>query len=215
MSSRKLLEIGGVLTAVVLVAFGVAAIIIGSNGRNTVVDELKQQMITGTPDMTPTAITEEVKKAGIDPAKLAAPIPSCSVAGQKVDSGTHARCFAQYMNIHALLATGNLVYAQMPHYATADGKGTNDPTQALQKDGKPVDNPARDVWINETALSTALNTSYMADQTALFGIVVGIALLLAGVGFGILALGGALRNRESAPKVPKAAEAPAAPAAGA
>jgi hypothetical protein len=34
-----------------------------------------------------------------------------------------------------------------------------------------------------------------------FGIVVGVALLLAGFGFAILAIGGALRNRETAPGV--------------
>jgi hypothetical protein len=32
----------------------------------------------------------------------------------------------------------------------------------------------------------------------LFGIVVGVALLLAGIGFAILAIGGALRNPETA-----------------
>ena len=69
---------------------------------------------------------------------------------------------------------------------------------ALKAGGKPVANPAREVWIQETALSTALNTSYMASQISLFGIVVGIALLLAGLGCGILAVGGALRNRDSA-----------------
>jgi hypothetical protein len=36
----------------------------------------------------------------------------------------------------------------------------------------------------------------MAEKTATFGIVVGIALLLAGFGFAILAIGGALRNPE-------------------
>jgi hypothetical protein len=46
----------------------------------------------------------------------------------------------------------------------------------------------------ETALSTALNTSYMAERISLFGIVMGVALLLAGIGFGILAIGGALRS---------------------
>jgi hypothetical protein len=35
--------------------------------------------------------------------------------------------------------------------------------------------------------------SYMADQLGNFGIVVGIALLLSGFGFVILAVGGALR----------------------
>jgi hypothetical protein len=43
-------------------------------------------------------------------------------------------------------------------------------------------------WINETALATALNVSYMAEQISIFGIVAGIALLLTGVGLVILAL---------------------------
>jgi hypothetical protein len=34
----------------------------------------------------------------------------------------------------------------------------------------------------------------MAESLSLFGIVVGIALLLSGIGFGILAAGGALRG---------------------
>jgi len=48
--------------------------------------------------------------------------------------------------------------------------------------------------VTETSLSTALNLSYMAEQLALFGIVVGIALILTGVGFLVLALGGARRH---------------------
>ena len=46
--------------------------------------------------------------------------------------------------------------------------------------------------MTETSLSTALNLSYMAEQLAIFGIVVGIALILSGIGFLVLALGGAL-----------------------
>jgi hypothetical protein len=145
--------------------------------------------------MTPAAITAEAKKAGLNVSEIT--IPTCSVANKPVDSGASARCFAQYMNIHALEATGGKVYSEMPRYATADGNGTNDPAAALKKNGQPVDNPARNVWINETALATALNTGYMADQISLFGVVVGVALLLIGLGFGILAIGGALRNPES------------------
>ena len=48
----------------------------------------------------------------------------------------------------------------------------------------PVSNSARNTWITATGLSTALNMSYLAEQMALFGIVVGFALLLAGLGFG-------------------------------
>ena len=196
--SRKALEIGGVLASIVLIAFGIGALVMGLGGRSTVTDNLAAQKIVGTPDMTPAAITAEAKKAGLNVSQIV--IPSCSVANQAVNSGSSARCFAQYMNIHTLEATGGQVYSQMPRYATANGKGTNDAAAALTKNGQPVDNPARNIWVNETALATALNTSYMAQQVALFGIVVGIALLLAGVGFAVLSIGGALRNPDSALK---------------
>ena len=73
-----------------------------------------------------------------------------------------------------------------------------------------MSNGARNVWVTETALTTALNTSYMADQLGLFGIVTGFALLLSGIGFAVLAAGGTLRNAEPALKLfgkrtPKAA----------
>jgi hypothetical protein len=51
--------------------------------------------------------------------------------------------------------------------------------------------------VTETALATALNVSYMATQLSLFSLVVGIALLLTGIGFLVLSLGGALQGRES------------------
>jgi hypothetical protein len=71
------------------------------------------------------------------------------------------------------------------------GGGTNNAsyTQTDPKTGQPIQNAARNVWVTETALSTALNTSYMATQLSLFSLVVGIALILAGLGFIILALG--------------------------
>jgi len=193
---RKLFEIGGLISAAVLIAFGIAAIVMGFDGRSTVQSSLKQEMIVGTPDMTPAAIKAEAKKAGLS-ANLS--YPTMAVAGKTINTGDRARAFASYMRIHALEATGGLTYAQMPRFATTDGKGTNDPTKAQRgPSGQPMDNAARQVWVTETALSTALNASYMADRIALFGIVVGIALLLSGIGFAILAIGGALRNPETA-----------------
>ena len=113
------------------------------------------------------------------------------------------------MRIHTFEATGGFTYSQMGIYVAAAnapksqlavGGGTSnklyaqiDPTTK-----QPVSNGARNVWVTETALTTALNTSYMASQLALFGLVVGIALLLSGFGFAILAIGGALRNPETA-----------------
>jgi hypothetical protein len=181
---RRLLEYGGYAAAVVLVAFGIGALVLSIDGKSTVKDSLSQEKIVGSPDMTPDAIAAEAQKAGLSDVDL----PSCSVAGENVDTGSEARCFASYMRIHALEATGGKTYAEMPRFATEDGKGTNDPAQAKKDaNGQPVSNAARDLWVTETALATALNTAYMADQLANFGTVVGIALILAGIGFAVLA----------------------------
>ena len=193
---RKSFEIGGFIAAVVLIAFGIGAIVMGVNARSTVNNTLTQEQIVGTPDMTPSAIKAEASKAGLNVSDIS--FPTTSVAGQAINNGARAHTFAGYMRIHALEATGGLTYAQMPRYATADGKGTNDPAQALKVNGQPQDNGARQVWVTETALATALQSSYMASQLSLFAIVTGIALLLAGTGFAVLAAGGALRNRENA-----------------
>ena len=47
--SRKVFEIGGLIAAVVLVAFGIAAVVMGFNGRSTVSDNLKQQKSSAPP----------------------------------------------------------------------------------------------------------------------------------------------------------------------
>lgn len=187
---KKLLEFGGVAAGIVLIAFGVAAIVLGVSGKSTVNSSLKEQQIVGTSDMTPTGIKAEAQAAHI-PGTIR--LPTCSVAGQPVNNGARARCFADYMRIHAYEAAGGVPYAKMPEYATANGKGTNDASQALKSNGQPVANAARNVWVTETALATALNMAYMASQLGNFGIVVGIALLLSGFGFVILAMGGAVR----------------------
>ena len=198
---RRALEIGGLVAGAVLIVFGIVAIVMGVNGRSTVNTELKQEQVVGTPDMTPAGIKAEVQKAGLKNISF----PTCTVANKAVTSGATARCFAQYMRIHALNATGGYVYSQMGQYTAKPGTpksqlnpgGGTSNAQYAQLDPKtkqPVSNGARNVWITETALATALSTSYMASQLALFGIVVGVALLLSGFGFAILAIGGALRN---------------------
>jgi hypothetical protein len=205
---KKALEIGGVVASVVLIAFGVAAIVMGINGTDTVKDNLAQEQIAGTPGMTPEEIAAEVEAAGLSPDKIS--LPECSVVEEElVDTGDEARCFAEYMHVHALEATGGYTYAQMgrfearpntPQGELADGGGTDNEQFAVidPESGRPADNSARDIWVTATALSTALNTSYMADRLSVFGIVVGIALLLTGIGFGVLVATGAVRDRRTA-----------------
>ncbi|MGH3083060.1 MAG: hypothetical protein ACRDNP_03195 [Gaiellaceae bacterium] len=103
-------------------------------------------------------------------------------------------------------ASGGYTYAQMGRYQPlpmtpasqlAKGGGTDNPKDAVvdPKTKQPVTNGVRNVWVTETALATALNTSYMAERLSLFSLVVGIALLLSGIGFAVLKIGGALRRR--------------------
>jgi hypothetical protein len=198
MSTRRILELGGIAAGVLMVAFGIGALVLGINARNTVGDELKREFIVGSPDMTPAETEKAVQEAGLRNVE----IPSCDVAEKEIKTGGDARCFAQYMRIHALESSGGNTYAQMGRFVAEanpnDPKGTSDEAAAAKDEsGEPISNDARNTWVTETALSTALNVSYMAEQIALFSIVVGIALLLSGVGFIILAfavLGGRGRN---------------------
>ena len=203
---RKALEIGGFIAAAVLITFGVVAVVMGVHGRNTVNSSLSHEYIVAGPDMTPTAIKAEAQKAGI--ASAVKQWPTVDIAGKTIDTGPEAQAMAQYMHIHALEATGGYTYAQMGIYQAKPGT----PKSQLEPGGgtsnaefaatdpttkQPVQNGARQVWISETALTSALNMSQLATQVSLFGIVVGIALFLTGIGFAILAGVGALRNPET------------------
>jgi hypothetical protein len=187
---RKYFEIGGVVAAAVLIAFGITAIVMGVNGRDTVRSNLAQEQIY-------------FGDAAKDPT-----VPK-QYSLQLVNTGAEARAFAKMMRVHTIEASNGLTYAQQGRFLAARGTpknltdgqgGTSDPEAALidPKTKQPVSNPARNLWVTETALTTALNAAYMGEQISVFGIVVGVALLLAGIGFGILAVGGALRGRETA-----------------
>ncbi len=159
---NKLFQYAGIAASVVLIAFGIGAIYMGIDGRSTVRSDLAREQIVGTPDST--------------------------IPGQKVDTGSEAKAFAAVMRKHTLEATGGLTYAQMGRYLDANGKPTNDENAAAinPTTKQPVENGLRNMWVSETALTTALNTAYFAESVATFAIVMGIALLLAGLGFGVL-----------------------------
>ena len=174
----RLTRYGGIVASVILIAFGIGAVYSGIDGRSYVHENLAGEKIVGTPDST--------------------------IPNQRVDTGSEARAFAKVMRKHALEATGGLTYAEMPRFLGKDGKPTNDEKAAqLTPKGTPVDNPARNIWVTQTALSNALNMSYFAEQVALFSIVMGVALLLTGVGFGIVSLR-LLKRREEDPATERA-----------
>jgi hypothetical protein len=159
---------GGIVASIVLIAFGIGSVVTGLGARSEVRDSLKQEQIVGTPDM------------------------DASIANKPVDTGAKAKLFAEGMRRHTLKATGDLTYSQMGHYLTAAGKPTDSEKAAAidPKSGKPVENAARNIWVTETALTTALNTSFFAESVARFATVMGAALLLVGIGFLVLIMRG-------------------------
>jgi hypothetical protein len=185
---RRILEIGGVVAGVVLIAFGIAAIAMGVNARSEVRDAIAEQNITATPD------AGEITNGDLEP-------------GQPIKTGADAKAFADVMEFHALESTEGKRYAEMGRFLTPAGEETSDEAEAAKTaDGQPVENGLRNLWVTETALTTALNMSYMAEQLSLFGIVVGVALMLTGIGFLVLSIGGALRRAEATePKVAQTA----------
>ena len=202
---RTLFEIGGFVAGAILIAFGAVAIFMGFDGRATVSDSLAQEKIVGSADMTPALIQEGIREAGLTGVE----IPDRAVAGELIDTGDEARAFAGYMRIHALEATGGFTYAEMGRFVAKPGtpaaqltpdKATSNEEWALidPETKRPVANRARDLWVTETALATALNVSYMAEKLGLFGIVVGFALLLSGIGFIVLAYAALHRKRIAA-----------------
>lgn len=207
MRSRRIWEIGGFVAGAVLIVFGAIAIFMGVNGWNTVRDSIKEEQITFGPAEDP-AVALYAKQW----------------AGGPVETGEQARAFAKIMRYHTLNAEWNpehLTYAQMGRYLAEDDpgnpRGTNDEAAALKDEqGQPVANSFRNIWVTATALSTALNVSYMAEQVAIFGIVVGVALLLTGIGLVILALAvfGRLQPVAEAVLREQGKGTPAAPALG-
>ena len=203
MKGRKVWEIGGFVAGAVLIVFGAVAIYLGVTGYTTTRDAIKAEGITFA--------------SADDPAVARY---ADQWAGEQVTTGDQARAFAKIMRYHTINAewnTEHLTYAQMGRFLAADDPsnpaGTSDEEAALKDEkGSPVSNSFRNQWVTETALSTALNVSYMAEQLSIFGIVVGVALFLAGIGFLILAfvVFGVLEPR----KEKTAAFAPTAPAAG-
>ena len=189
---RRGFVLGGVAAGAILILLGVGSIVVGANGKSEVQDRIADEQIVGTPDMTPDATQAAVKEAGLTDVE----IPDCSVADEEIDTGSEAKCFASYMRIHALESTGGKVYSEMPRAVdTKTGKPVPEDKAAVAlENGTAIDNPERQTWVTETALATALNTSYFAEQVSDFGIAMGIAMVLIGIGLLVLTFG-ALRPR--------------------
>ena len=175
MSEGRGLRIGGYISGGVLILFGVAVIALGVWGFAFTRDHIEREGITFGPIEDP-AVAEHAP----------------DWAGEPVDTGRKALAQAEIMREHTLSDTGGLTYAEMGRYQSAedpsDPAGTNDEAAAAKDEkGEPISNSARNIWVTETALATALDMGFMSEMLSIFSIIVGVALLLTGIGLVILA----------------------------
>jgi hypothetical protein len=193
-TTRRILEIGGIVSGLILIAFGAVAIYMGFDGRSTVGDNLAAEFIVGSDDMNATQIAEDIADvirpnqeriakdradAGVEPIEFT-PLkaPTCDVAGKTIDNGTKAFCFAKYVRLHALRSASGLTYSQ-------SGSTSPPTTRRLQRRTSPAarnaasrrSTPRRaslstipmSTSATATALSSALNLAHTAGQIALSG----------------------------------------------
>jgi hypothetical protein len=109
MTARRLLEIGGVASGVVMILFGIGSLVLSANGLHIVRDELARENIVGSDDMSSSGTQPGIEEAGLEDVDA----PGCDVAGEPIDTGSEARCFASHMRIHALESSGGLTYSEM------------------------------------------------------------------------------------------------------
>jgi hypothetical protein len=184
---RKLFWAGGLVAGTLLIVAGALWIWQGVAARDEVQETISREQITGTPDMRP----EDV------PAGLVEDPPTCEVADEPITTGEEARCFAEYMRVHALEGTGGKTFAQIGRFLDAEGNETFSEEDAATdpKTGAPVSNPTRELWVTQRALATGLELAFVGEQVSLFSIATGGLFVVIGVGLLVMLLaGGVLGN---------------------
>jgi hypothetical protein len=166
----KIVSGAGAVVAVVLIALGAMAIYGGNFGRQNVRDRLEPQNISFPPAdaMTP----QEVAEVG-------------AFAGQKVENGVQAEAFSRYIGGHLEFVNDGKTYAETS--AAARQEGLDAELQAK----------ADTLFKGETLRSILLN-AYGWWTVATIALWAGVAMVIAGLVLGILAILG-FRHARRAP----------------
>jgi hypothetical protein len=154
----------GAVVAVVLIVLGAMAIYGGRFGRDNVRDRLEPQNISFPP--ADTMSPEEKAEVG-------------EFAGQKVDTGVEAEAFSRYIGGHLEFINEGKTYSETSAAAREEGL---DPDVAAELQGK-----ADTLFKGETLRSILLN-AYGWWTVATIALWAGVAMVVAGVVLGILAV---------------------------
>ena len=107
--------------------------------------------------------------------------------GAPVADAAAARSMAEVIRDNTLASTGGKTYGETAAYVDAEGHPTDD-RESAAKDlltGAPLENPEHALWIQSTALQTALMEAYLAQRLA--ELTVGLGAVFVGVGAGLAA----------------------------
>ena len=100
-----------------------------------------------------------------------------------VTTAAGARAVAELIRRNTLKATGGRTYAETPAYLDAEGTPTDDAAHAAKDGrGRPVENPDHELWVQSTALQSALLQAYMAFRVAELTLALGASFVAVGVG---------------------------------
>lgn len=190
---RKLFWAGGLVAGALLIVAGALWVWQGVAARDEVQTTISREQIVGSPDMSPEVIKQAIAESGVKIDN----VPTCDVADEPITTGDEARCFAQYMRVHALEGTGGKTFAQMGRFLDADGNDafTEEDAAKDPKTGRPVSNPARELWVTQRALATGLELAFVGERVSLFSIATGSLFIVIGIGLLVMLLvGGVLGN---------------------
>ena len=160
----KMVSGAGAVVAVVLIALGAMAIYGGNFGRQNVRDRLEPQNISFPPAdaMTP----QEVAEVG-------------AFAGQKVENGVQAEAFSRYIGGHLQAVNDGKTYSETSAAARQEGLDLKVAADLQAK--------ADTLFKGETLRSILLN-AYGWWTIATIALWAGVAMVIAGVFLGILAI---------------------------
>jgi hypothetical protein len=160
----KIVSGAGAVVAVVLIAVGAMAIYGGNFGQQNVRDRLVPQNIVFPPAdaMTP----EELAAVG-------------EFAGQKVDTGVEAEAFSRYIGGHLEAVNDGATYSETSAAAREEGL---DPKVAAELQAKA------DTLFKGESLRAMLLNAYGWWTVATIALWAGIAMVIAGLLLGILAI---------------------------
>jgi hypothetical protein len=101
-----------------------------------------------------------------------------------VTDASGARAMAEFIRRNTVGAAGGRTYAETEPYVDAGGKPTPDRGLAAkdERTGQPVENPDHALWIQSTALQTALMQAYVALRLAELTVALGASFAAAGAG---------------------------------